>query len=79
MAQFIKTSRGFINLDRVDTVTISTSKVCIGIANSDVGFWFEGDEAERIIKSISLKCVFVASANFTPVGDDELIFNDTKG
>lgn len=56
MAAFIKTSKGFINIEQIDRISPPDEKdrICIGIAASEAGYWFEGEEGARIVKYFNL-------------------------
>lgn len=56
MAAFIKTSKGFINIEQVERVTTLDGKgsICIELTASEMGHWFEGAEAARIVRYFNL-------------------------
>lgn len=56
MASFIKTSKGFINIEQIERIATLDSKgcICIEITASEVGHWFEGEEAARIVRYFNL-------------------------
>lgn len=75
MAQFIKTSKGFINLDHVDNVTAGDNEVRIWFVGAESSFKVLGDEAARLADWFNRSAIFDAMA-VRDFEDDPVDFNE---